>query len=214
MRNSAMRKSPTACWTNKKGAGVVMKTCNILIIFSISAILVSSCGGEDRTDRIKELYSAENGVCLDAEDCENGYYCEDNVCVDTFSNYHDGKYWSDKAPNKMNHADAITYCEGLGGHLPTISELRTLIQNCSKTETGGSCNVTDSCLSYSECRNDNCSGCDYDSSGKYSFFGDTGWFWSSSVLSGYADDAWSVRFDYGFVLSASRSSNYNVRCLR
>ena len=131
-----------------------------------------------------------------------------------FPNHNNGDCWSDKAPNTMNHAEAISYCEELGGHLPTISELRTLFQNCSKTETGGSCGVTDSCRSYSDCRNDDCTGCDFDISGKYSVFGDTSWFWSSSVRSDDAGFAWSVGFDSGYVGNAPRGNGNDVRCVR
>jgi hypothetical protein len=207
-----------------------MKTGLLISLIIIISALFTSCGGEDRTERVKELYSsvasaecgdyAAGGETIDLGDCENGYYCEDNSCVidpcpyANFPNHNNGDCWSDKAANTMNHADAISYCEGLGGHLPTISELRTLIQNCSKTETGGSCGVTDSCLSYSECRNDDCSGCSYDSSGKYSVFGDTGWFWSSSVLSDYTNDAWYVNFFFGNVSNYYRSSSIFVRCVR
>ncbi|MFO7736362.1 MAG: hypothetical protein R6W70_09150, partial [bacterium] len=118
--------------------------------------------------------------------------------------------WSDKT-SEMNHSDAISYCEGLGGHLPTISELRTLIQNCPDTETGGACGVTDECLSYSNCWNDTYGGCSFDDSGKYSVFGDKGRFWSSSVLSDNADIAWYVYFSNGNVAtlqSAFSSSGY------
>ena len=130
--------------------------------------------------------------------------------------------WSKKAPKKMKWKDAKNYCENLvedgssDWRLPTISELRTLIKNCSKTETGGSCGVTDSCLSYSCWKKNNkaCGGCSYDKSGKYSVFGDTGWLWSSSVLSDDTDAAWGVAFVNGRVDSLHRNDEYSVRCVR
>jgi hypothetical protein len=78
---------------------------------------------------------------------------------DKFCHSHDGLNWSDASSNKMTWDEAITYCENLGGRLPTISELRTLIQNCPGTETGGECGVTDDCLSSDDCRTDPCDGC-------------------------------------------------------
>ncbi|MBQ3367527.1 DUF1566 domain-containing protein [bacterium] len=119
---------------------------------------------------------------------------------------------------------AVDYCTSLnssnyggyssGWHLPTISELRTLIQNCSNTESEGECGVTESCLSYSECRYDACSGCSSDSSGKYSKFGETGGFWSSSTELFATDYAWSVGFSGGRVSYSLKSNKASVRCVR
>ena len=128
---------------------------------------------------------------------------------------HAGLHWSEKTPKEMNWTDAKNYCEDLGGRLPTISELRILIKNCPKTETGGSCGVTDSCLSPS-CLNDTCEGCSSDKgkSGKYSVWGDTGWFWSSSALSGLTDNVWALSFYYGDVYNDYLSYKGNVRCVK
>ena len=68
--------------------------------------------------------------------------------------------WSEKAPTKMEWYNAINYCKTLdeGGHkdwrLPNIDELKTLIQNCPKTEAGGECKVSaeSGCLSSRTCR--------------------------------------------------------------
>ena len=132
--------------------------------------------------------------------------------------------WSNKAPYNMNWYDALEYCLYLdeGGHrdwrLPTISELRTLIQNCPATETGGECGVTDSCLSFSECRNDDaCFGCDNDNydTGKYSKLGDSfSSFWSSSVHSDNSDSAWLVCFTNGLVSHYNKYNTFSVRCVR
>ena len=128
--------------------------------------------------------------------------------------------WSEKAPKTMEWDDAMNYCKNLneGGHndwrLPNINELRTLIQNCPATQSGGECKVTDSCLSYSDCRNDACNGCSSDSSGGHSKFGDTRWFWSSSVRSDNSDKTWGVSFDDGGVSFGSKSTDDYVRCVR
>lgn len=128
--------------------------------------------------------------------------------------------WSNSSPNTMNWNDAVNYCKNLneGGHndwrLPTISELRTLIKNCKKTETDGECKVSDSCSSYS-CRNDACLPCGENHSGKYSKLGDKNSFWSSSVRSDNSDRAWLVHFSYGDVFDTSKSSIYSyIRCVR
>ncbi len=166
-------------------------------------------------------------ICADGFEW-NGLACQtlpecsassDTPCKDSSS----GLIWSAKASSTMTWSNAKSYCEsysedGLSGwHLPTISELRTLIQNCSGTVTGGSCGVTDSCLSYNSCRNDACSGCSSDSSGKYSKFGESGtvsYFWSSSIVSDASKDlVWIVKFSSGSVDFGS-ISYANVRCVR
>ena len=143
-------------------------------------------------------------------------------CKDSSS----GLIWSAKESSGMTWENAIDYCktyseDGLSGwHLPTISELRTLIQNCPKTETGGSCGVTDSCLSSSECDNAACVGCGgnvVDSNpSKYSKLGDdTGYFGSSSVLSDRSDSVWFVNFSYGgYLTHFGKDSGTLVRCVR
>ena len=145
----------------------------------------------------------------------------------------EGLQWSEKSTKKMDWDGAVKYCENLNEdgnndwHLPTISELRTLIQNCPATQTGGECGLTDNCLSVScfdnNTFNNTCVGCDYDSSGKYSKLGDTDWLWSSSVKSDYPSFAWLVGFSDGACGSSLKSKSpfnpnknytYSVRCVR
>ncbi|MBP5591625.1 DUF1566 domain-containing protein [bacterium] len=134
--------------------------------------------------------------------------------------------WSKKAASSYDWSGAGTYCDGLseGGYsdwrLPNISELRTLIQNCSGTQMpGGSCGVIDtgnsstSCLS-SSCQGEDCYSCSADSSGGHSKFGETGGFWSSSTLSDNTDYAWYVVFYTGNVYGYNKSYNGSVRCVR
>ena len=135
--------------------------------------------------------------------------------------------WSKKADTTYDWSDAGTYCDNLteGGYsdwrLPNISELRTLIQNCSETQMpGGSCGVIDtgnsstSCLSSSCWTESACYSCSSDSTGWHSKFGDTGWFWSSSTLSDRTGYAWSVYFNGGSVYGRSNYADYYVRCVR
>lgn len=136
----------------------------------------------------------------------------------------DGKTWTDKTELDMALYDAKDYCDNLtecghsDWHLPTISELRTLIQNCPATMTDGECGVTDTCSSIGCLNQDACLGCDYDSSGKYSKLGDTLWFWSSShSSSSYSNDSgwyWRVNFCDGHVSRGYESNKYSVRCVR
>lgn len=161
--------------------------------------------------------SSNSNKCIEPPECGKS---SGAPCYDSKS----GLTWSRIASNtSWVWYDAVDYCNSLsqgglsGWHLPTISELRTLIKNCGGTVTGGSCGVTDSCLS-SSCATNSCDSCSYDSSGKYSKFGDNKSLWSSSTLSDNTNRAWGVWFSDGGVGTYSKSytdgNNYVVRCVR
>jgi len=162
----------------------------ILVTGLFLVLMMVSCGGEDSS-----------------ETCTGS---------DKFCHSHDGLDWSDDLSNDLNNLmtwdEAVTSCENLGGRLPTISELRTLIQKCPATETGGWCGVTDNCLS-SDCWLDSCGMYESDYAG-YSVFGDIYHLWSSSELSDDADNVWSVLFSNGGVYGENKSSSSGVRCVR
>jgi hypothetical protein len=122
-------------------------------------------------------------------------------------------------------SNAKSYCSGLtmdsgGWRLPTISELRSLIRGCTATQTGGSCGVTESCLSYGSCRDSSCSGCLYNggpSEGCYwpdELEGPCSWYWSSSAAVDPIDRAWYVDFVSGFVDLVRIGAGSHVRCVR
>ena len=121
----------------------------------------------------------------------------------------------------MSWNDAVSYCENLeeGGYddwrLPDINELRTVIQNCEATQTGGTCAVSDpNHLSYSE--GDGCS-CEavYDTAGYYSRLGDGDFtLWSSSVMTDMDSYAWYAGFLQANVTYNYKSNSRNVRCVR
>ena len=131
--------------------------------------------------------------------------------------------WSSLAADTMTWDDAGSYCENLeeGGYddwrLPTIDELRTVIQNCPGSQSGGACAISDpDHLSNSDFSND----CYCDSMGNnngyYSRLGDDDLvsLWSSSTTSGNTDRAWRVGFDDAYVYGYNKSGNNNVRCVR
>ena len=134
-----------------------------------------------------------------------------------------GLTWSPRVSG-VNWQGAIDYCKGstYGGFtdwkLPTISKLRTLIQNCTGTITGGSCAVVDtdsmSCLSYDACSSNACRSCTYNSNG-YSKLGETDISWSSSVDADEPDIyAWCVDFSTGTIEAYNQSYDKPVRCVR
>jgi hypothetical protein len=122
---------------------------------------------------------------------------------------------------------AVVACDALdlGGHgpgswhLPTISELRSLIRGCPATETGGGCGVTDSCIGWG-CWNEPCRGCSYregpGTDGAYwpaVVSGPVHLYWSSSSA-GWSADVWNVNFYDGDVYSGDETGLPFVRCVR
>jgi len=120
--------------------------------------------------------------------------------------------------------EAKSYCENLalcggGWHLPTISELRTLIRGCEGTVTGGSCGVTDSCLDLT-CRDESCHSCIYGGGPTGGCFdpsdlpGECHVCWSSSAVTDDVGDAWRVDFDDGDVSYNIVGATLLARCVR
>ncbi len=155
-------------------------------------------------------------------------------CKDSSS----GLIWSERKINAISWDDAKSYCANLtegglsGWHLPTIDELKTLL---IADRVQNNCRVSENCLSFSSCwRCSTCTqtgtqssnGTDCEdlgsiySDGRYSKFGDTGTFWSSSVLSN-SSDIWGVNFSRGYVYKFGYYNSldecyfkYSVRCAR
>ena len=133
-----------------------------------------------------------------------------------------GLTWSSVSSNEMDWETAKRYCEDLteggdsGWRLPTIDDLRTLIQNCSKTETSGSCALSDpdNLSKDGDWSAETCASCDDDLSGGHSKFGDTNWFWSSSAIADYTGYAWFVYFKSGSVQYSVQSDGRYVRCVK
>jgi len=166
--------------------------------------------------------------CGKTADCPKGLRCIDNKCVakQIFGAWIDpssGLTWQNPpSEKKLNWSDAKKYCSylELGGYsdwrLPTISELRSLIRGCPQNQTGGSCRVTDRCLSFRLCH-ERCDACGY----KYGkcywpsvLKGDCTYFWSSSAVVDLGH-AWYVGFNFGYVDGYSYVYNdFYARCVR
>ena len=162
--------------------------------------------------------------------CGGGSSDDNNIDEAITTPYYDstsGLIWSAKSSFTMKWQEALDYCsnyseDGLSGwHLPTISELRTLIENCPDTQIPSTsyvpCEVKDNCLS-SDCYYANvCNGCGQNSEISYSKLGDRELFWSSSVVSDseLSDYAWYVYFADGGVRTTNRNGLHTfVRCVR
>jgi uncharacterized protein (TIGR02145 family) len=142
------------------------------------------------------------------------------------------------ARSQLNWIDANNYCENLNfgaqsdWRLPTISELRSLIRRCSAMMTGGSCGVTDSCLSKESCWNEYCglhgehlywySACIDGGRGFYGGvypsepFNFGSYQWSSSTVPDLDNRAWALSLWGGNIseFDRDRKDIMTVRCVR
>ena len=193
------------------------------------------CNAESPNDRVpcdipgsyrcksNMLQKCDEGEWQNIQECGGGQICsqEEKRCVTEKTEEPvpavcetvGGRTWSPRAPMAMYWEDAVAYCNNLTDcgytdwHMPTISELRTLIRNCSATETGSSsCNPESS---YLYCH---CSGCSEDNSGKYSKLGDAYWYWSSTMPEEYI--VCGVYFSTGEIGIQQIFTGGNVRCVR
>ncbi len=213
----------------------------VFISFFIGACLfLVSCEYENKDEEISSAYdkvaAKSQNLSNDKEEMESQNPYDDKEIVETPDDSYpecsypptfpcldssSGLVWTFKSSEKMTWENAFLYCRSLneGGYsdwrLPNIDELRTLIQNCSDTQTGGQCKVSakNRCLS-PDCSSSNCF-CETDNSGRYSKFGDSDYgLWSSSLRTDYAGYAWIVDFSSaGIGLNGTDSHNV-VRCVR
>lgn len=150
------------------------------------------------------------------------------VCEGGLADPDNGLCWQNAPdPELRSWFEASEHCEGLtlegydDWRLPTVGELRTLIQGWPNTETDGPCGVSDecyelSCWSYSDC----------DGGGYLDGPGNSGCYWSPA-LSGYCHrywtqslfeasgvKAWYVDFNSGAIDFDAQSADQAVRCVR
>lgn len=161
--------------------------------------------------------------------CETGYNEDPYPCGkdDPFCNEleEEGIKWSGRLDG-VNFEDAQKYCDEIGGRLPTIDELRSLIRNCPDTEPGGKCKLSENCFDASTCQ-EGCEGCKSNGiDGDFSIFYDSRTLWSSTKLyygekKGYLSAA-VVVFSYventvstmgAVVTNSIFDTNLRVRCV-
>jgi uncharacterized protein (TIGR02145 family) len=181
------------------------------ILISLMIVLLFVMVSCDSGTKIDTGNTGDSGNTGDTGNSgDTGDICPEN---DKFCHSHDGLDWSDASSDYVTWDEAVTYCENLGGRLPTISELRTLIQNCPATESGGACKGTDDCL-HSSCYGNECRSCSGGKDGSYSKLGDTVWFWSASERSDAENVAWNVNFANVHVDYSGKNGKGSVRCVR
>ena len=165
-----------------------MTTGTLLFLF-----IFVSCERPDYYDEIKEIYREAERLSTSGAEI-------------------DSSMWSARSEKWMTFKEAGDYCYYLDEldyrdwRLPTVDELRTLIKDCPKTETGGSCGLTDECIAKEESvyncfEPQNCYCEDryyYQGDSNYSKLGDWDALWSSfqnECRNG--EDAWYVDFSDG-----------------
>ena len=118
----------------------------------------------------------------------------------------------------MKWEEAAKYCLELneGGsnnwRVPTIDELRTLVQDCGTTKKGGTCGVTaenpDSAISGDNCR------CTHDVKGGHSIFAEAETLWSSTVSSDTYNPFLALDFLYASIERKDKEKMLNLYCVR
>jgi len=182
-----------------------MKKKFLLIVF---LLFLLSCGGVEETDN-----DSDEMTDMESNDDENSIEFP-------WTDPHTGLVWSVKNDRYgVKHDSANYFCKNMKENekkdwrIPTISELRTLIKNCSKTETTGQCKASDSCQT-SACITASCGGCENSSDGRYSKLGDTGWYWSSTRVDGVqSGNLLFVGFSAGYVNKAYEMEKLMIRCV-
>ena len=178
------------------------------------------CAGDDDDDDDNDASDDDDDDDDDNDDDYVEFTCEGEVCYDPDTSL----MWQKDSGGFYEWSDAITYCDELifagysDWHLPTISELRSLVRGCEDTETGGGCNVTDDCLEYS-CIGNPCVGCNKDegpADGCYwpeEIDGVCSYYWSSSSVTDRSEK-WFVYFPFGLLLANTSNELYEARCVR
>ena len=165
------------------------------------------------------------------DDIDGGVDREADSCPGTWLDPATGYLWENPPSETLRTwDDAISYCSGLSGcgypvgewHLPTISELRSLIRGCWMMETGGTCGVGDSCTALDDCYwPEDCPMCD---PGEGPGAGGCYWpeglsgrcrgYWSSSSVADHESFAWLIDLGTGYLTGHRKTTpHYGARCV-
>ena len=132
--------------------------------------------------------------------------------------------WEDTVSSAGYWTTANSYCEDrtTGGfddwRLPTISELRSIVINCSRFESGGACAITDGCTDAISCDHagtciPHCNvGPDFQWDGLTD--GNETNYWSSTGDTSVVGFMWSVNFFSAYVGAYDVTENWRARCVR
>ena len=205
-----------------------MKTQWFLVLFALllcAGLAFTACGDDDDDD---------DDDAGDDDDDDSG--SDGGIWTDPDTGLMWQRVVNDDDNDRLNLYQAIEFCENLelegfdDWRVPTIDELRTIIQGCSDTEPGGDCSATDDCVDVGDdvedCMNDACWGCsegngpaEYGCYWSTEFLGTCYYsYWSSTMVdTGYIEElAYHVDFqDAGIAYtSADNDTDDFVRCVR
>ena len=184
-----------------------MKKPVILGLIVIMSVVFTACGDVD----YPEYSTGNSGNNSEYDEYDEESEAQKCPATNPFCHYKSSTRWSDLTEEEMAWDEAKRYCIQLGGRLPTISELRTLVILCEEIQTDGECTVTDECLSTS-CWSDKCY-C-YTDFNDCSFFNDEKELWSISKVENKDDKAWALDFDCGYIDYYSKDYTCSVRCIK
>jgi len=147
-----------------------------------------------------------------------------------------GLMWSKAKTEPLLYDAAEQYCNDLvigkidDWRIPTITEMRSLINGCVDTGTKGKCGVQDACF-YPDCQTEQCKGCEAEKGNgeeglywlpriwEHSPGGANGFFWSSTEKKeatgegGAKKEYWTVSFVTGAVEGKESEIWGHVRCV-
>lgn len=139
----------------------------------------------------EDLYSCIDEYCVwTGSDSE--FICDDEVCTDTTS----GLMWQMNDTGYFLWEAAIDHCDSLvwAGYqdwsLPTLDQMRTLIRGCPDTQSGGACQVSDSCVEW-DCYDGDVCACEF-ATGP----GPGGRYWPA-VMKGEGNSTWTATMGPG-----------------
>lgn len=184
-------------------------------------------------------YCTEDGICVndciglecglspnlgfDCGTCSNIFEnCEYGECVFDLS-----RWQNPSSEERMDWYEATQYCNDLvldgysDWRLPTIGELRYLIEGCEGSEApDGACRVTDECVDHSLCSDEGCWGCE-DEQGpndgcywKDELMGYCETYLSSTTQANCLDCVWVVHFYDAAIAGMLKTVTLCVRCIR
>jgi len=199
-----------------------------VIFFGLGLLLSCSSGGGGGARGGDDAFGDDDEIPIDDDVTDDDDGSDDDSGDDATDDDASGNLtWQDPpSSDLMTWDEAKAYCDNLSfdghddWHLPTISELRSLIRGCDATVTGGACGVTDDCLD-AICWNHACGGCDRlagpGSGGAYwpdGMSGEIDWYWSSSPVADWDYSAWYVDFLGGWLVNYYVDIGTYARCVR